>query len=124
MADEVDEQLELPNRPFDGLSSAGYLPRKQSDLDFAGREARRLGRAAAPHECTDPRNELRKRERLDEVVVRAAVQTGYTVLQRVARGQHQHRRLQPTGADGTKDFQAVAARQAEVEEDGVERFGI
>ena len=61
---------------------------------------------------------------LSEVVVRTAVESRHAVLQRIAGGQDQHGRLQAPRANGTKNFQAIAARKAEVEEDGVERFGI
>ena len=42
---------------------------------------------------TKPRRQLRERERLDHVVVGPAIQAGDTILERVLRGQNEHREL-------------------------------
>ena len=65
--------------------------------------------------------DLLQRERLDQVVVGAGVEAGQLVVERVARGQHQHRRLLARlVAQLAADLQAVHAGQVEVEHDGVE----
>ena len=59
-------------------------------------------------------------EGLDEVVVGAAVQALDLVGQRVARGEHDHRRGVAARAQVAQHREAVALRQAEVEQHGVE----
>ena len=51
---------------------------------------RRVGRAA--EQRAQPRQQLAECERLDEVVVRAGVESGDAVRHRLARGEHEDRR--------------------------------
>ena len=82
-----------------------------------------LGGAAAAHQRADARQQLGERERLDEVVVGAAVETCDAVLQRVARGEHQDRRLHALAAQRRQDLQAIAPGQTQIQEDEIERLG-
>jgi D-alanyl-D-alanine carboxypeptidase/D-alanyl-D-alanine-endopeptidase (penicillin-binding protein 4) len=62
-----------------------------------------------------------QRERLDQVVVGAGIEPGQLVVQRIARGEHQHRGLLARlVAQLAADLQAVHAGQVEVEHDRVE----
>jgi hypothetical protein len=71
----------------------------------------------AAGERAQPCEQLVERERLDEVVVGAAVEPGDPVRDRVARGQHQHRRPDACGAQPPARLEAVDARQHHVEHD-------
>ena len=82
-------------------------------------EHRRPLGLAPPRERAQPREQLRERERLDEVVVGAAVEARDAVGDRVARGQHQHRRPDAGSAQPAADLEAVDARQHHVEHDRV-----
>ena len=84
----------------------------------ASRTRRALDRAAAA-ERAQPRDELGERERLDEVVVGAAVEAGDAVLDRVARGEHEHGRPDAVVAQAAADLEAVDAGQHHVEHDRV-----
>ena len=63
-------------------------------------------------------------ERLDEVVVGADVEPLHARLQRVARGEHQDRRVVAVVAQALGDVDAVQARQPEVEHDDVGQEGV
>ena len=78
---------------------------------------------SAPAERADPREQHRKRKRLDQVVVGAGVEAGDDVACRVTRGQHQHRGLVAARAQPADDFDAVKPRQHQVEHDHVEAPG-
>ena len=97
-----------------------YLTKPFSFAEFLARlqDARPLDRPAAP-ERAQPRHELGERERLDEVVVGAAVEAGDAVLDRVARGEHEHGRPDAVVAQPAADLEAVDAGQHHVEHDRV-----
>ena len=84
----------------------------------------RFGRSAAAEQRADPGQHLGERKRLDEIVVGAAVEAGHAILQRVAGGQHEHRRFDTLASKRRQHLQAVAARQHHVEQDDVEPFRI
>ncbi len=81
-------------------------------------------RRPPPQQRAHPRQQLLPLERLDEVVVGADVQPGDARVQRVARGQHEDRRVVLVGAQLAGDVEAVHPRQAEVEHDQVGEEGV
>ena len=89
------------------------------ELEVARLEHGRALERPAARERAQPRDELGERERLDEVVVGAAVEAGDAVLDRVARGEHQHGRPDAVGAQPPADLEAVDAREHHVEHDRV-----
>jgi hypothetical protein len=83
----------------------------------------RLGGLAAPRQHLQARLDFLQRERLDQVVVGAGIESGQLAVERIACGQHQHRRLLAAfGAQLAADLQPVHARQVQVEHDGIERI--
>ena len=92
----------------------GRVEPEVADLELG----RPLGRRPAG-ERPQPREQLAEGERLDEVVVGARVETLDPVLDRVARGQHQHRRPDAAGAQLAAGGEAVDPRQHHVEDDRV-----
>ena len=62
-------------------------------------------------------------KRLHQIIVRAEIEAFDHVLIRVARGQHQDRRLVLAQAQTPRHFEAVDAGQHQVEQDYVERSG-
>ena len=81
-------------------------------------------RRAAAQQRAHAREQLLALERLDEVVVGADVEPLHARLQRVARGQHQDRRVVAVVAQALGDVDAVQPRQAEVEDDEVGQEGV
>ena len=124
VAHQEFEQLELTNGQVDRPATAQHLARDQIHLEVADREPRRIRHAAAAHQRTDAGEQFGEGERLDEVVVRAGVEAGHAVLQRVARGEDEHRRLHAALAQRAQDLKAVAPRQRQVEQHHVERLRV
>src|SRR5262245_65344036 len=95
MLEEQLEQLELVARELEPPRAAVGLPGRAIQRQIGEAQlrllalARRLGPA---QERAQPRLELLERERLDQVVVGARVKARHTVVDGVARGQHQYRR--------------------------------
>ena len=79
----------------------------------------RAARPPAPGERAQARQQLGERERLRQVVVGAGVEPGDAILDRVARGQHQHRRPDAALPQPAADLDAVDAGQHQVEHDRV-----
>ena len=82
-------------------------------------QRRHPARRPPPQQRAHPREQLLALERLDEVVVGADVEPLHARVQRVARGQHEDRRVVLVAAQLAGDLDAVHARQAEVEDDEI-----
>lgn len=72
-------------------------------------------RPAAAQDCSHPRQQFLDRERLDEVIVRAELESGNPVRDRVTRGQEDDRKLVLL-AQGLGQRKAAAAREQDVED--------
>ena len=77
-----------------------------------------LDRAAAA-ERPHARQQLGQRERLDQVVIGAAIQSPNAIFDGVAGGQHQHRRLDPLFAQRPTHLEAIDVGQHHIEHDHV-----
>ena len=78
-----------------------------------------FARLAAAKQGTKARRELRERERLDHVVVGAAVEACDTLLERALCRQNQHRQIRLLRSDVAKHLEPRAPWQHEVENRGV-----
>ena len=85
------------------------------------RVAQQLGvrAAGASQQRAHAREQLFERERLDEVVVRARVETRDAVPDAVAGGQHEHGRRVSRSTEVAADLDTVDPRHEDVEHDGV-----
>ena len=103
------------------LALAPHFQGVQVELQLAGIEHARLRALATTGKRIEAHVHFLQRERLDQVVVGAGIEAGQLVLQRVARGQHQHRGLLARlVAQLAADFQAVHAGQVEIQHDRIE----
>jgi len=75
----------------------------------------------APHQRARTGDELAQRERLDEVVVGAALEAAHAVLDGVARGEHQHRQVRALRAHAAQGLEAVDAGEADIQDQEVVR---
>ena len=82
-------------------------------------EHRRALDRATPHQRPQPCEELGERERLRQVVVGPRIETRDAVVDRVARGEHEHRCPDAVLADPAADLEAVDAGEHQVEHDRV-----
>jgi hypothetical protein len=73
----------------------------------------------APHQGTQPSKQLLEGERLGQVIVGARVQAGDPVVDLVAGGKHDHRRLDPVLPEPAANLHPILLRDHEVEDDRV-----
>ena len=92
----------------------------------SARSAKRSGAGVAvdpAQQGAQTRSQLAQRERLDEVVVGAGVEALDAIVDRVARGEHEHRGAVAGLAHAPADLEAVEPGHAHVEDHGVGRRG-
>ncbi|MNN59878.1 hypothetical protein D3C81_1750280 [compost metagenome] len=76
--------------------------------------------ARAPDQCLEAGFEFDQGKRFDQVIIGTDFEADQLVLHRIARGQHQYRRCQALFlAQLAADFDAIQARQFEVEHDHI-----
>src|SRR4051812_36871968 len=112
------EQLELPISQLDFPLAAADLAGVGIEDEVAYLHRGGATRGTAPQQRPDPRQQLLALERLDQVIVGAAVEAGDAVLGLGAGGQHQDRHV-AIAAQAPTDLDPVESRQAEVEDDEV-----
>src|SRR3954447_6890933 len=118
VAHQVLEQLELARRQVDATLAAEDLARVRVEAQVGDDERSAAARRPAPQQRAPPGQQLLALERLDEVVVGARVEPTHAVLERVAGGEHEDRDVAAV-AQPARHLDAVEARQAEVEHNGV-----
>ena len=120
----LEEQLQervLGARELDRALAAPHLVRARVEHEVGEAQVGRARLLAPPQQRAQPRPQLAQRERLDEVVVGAGVEPVDAVVDRVARGQHQHRRAVAGRAQPAADLEPVEPRHRDVEHDRVDR---
>ena len=120
-------QKELQQRPFarreiDRLVVNADALGGHVDRESADRQAAR-GRRGAAQQRAHARLEFGHRERLGQVVVGAEVEAVHAVLDRIARGQHQHAGRRAPRTQASQDLEAVDVGQPDVEHDEIEVLG-
>src|ERR1035438_1949472 len=121
-AHEILKEAQFPRTQFKAGAAPAHLPleqvqRKVGDLEFG-----RIERHAPPGQGAHPGNNLRKYERLRQVVVRPDVETPNAVLHLAARGQEQDGRGAVRASQFTQDFQPVAPWKHDVQNERIERL--
>ncbi len=115
---------ELQDRPFAAgerellLADVGAA-RLQVHAQVAQAQHAAAARLVAAHQRARARHQLAQRERLDEVVVGAALEPAHAILDGVARGEHQHRQVGALRAHAAQGLEAVDAGQADIEDQQV-----
>ena len=74
------QQLEFADGEVHGLPGPQHLPGDEIHFEIAHPKLRRIGDATAPDQRADSGEQLGKRERLDQVVVGARIETGHAIL--------------------------------------------
>src|SRR5439155_21590061 len=103
---------DLPRAP-------SHFPQRRIESKVADLEHVRPLRVTASGERPQAREELGKRERLDEVIIGARIQAGDPVLDGIARREHQHRCPNPAREQPSAGLESVDSRQHHVEDDCV-----
>ena len=108
-----------------GRKSIGFpipfrAPAEQIERQVSQREPRRLGLTRrSPDERLQPRQQLRKRERLRQVVVATRLQTLDAIINRAASAQNEHRGMDAARTDPIDQGQPVETWQHHVDDRGV-----
>ena len=103
------------------LALAADFQRIQVVLQFAHFQHAGLHTLATTGQRVEAHFHFLQRKRLDQIGIGTGIEACQLVVQRIARGQHQHRRLLARlVAQLATDLQAVHSRQVEVKNDRVE----
>src|SRR5579862_6480451 len=103
------EQPELGGTQVERLTIEAGGTRADVDAklpDFDSVDQRAI---AAAQDRAQPGDQLFFDKRFDEVIVGAAIETGNPIFDRIARGEHENRRLNAFGARLARDVEAVHA---------------
>ena len=111
---------ELAGRELHHASRAGHSARDQVHLEIGNRQAQRFGGPPAPDERSNPGQQLGEGERLDQIIVGSAVEADHPILERIARRQDEHRRVDAALPQRAENLQPIASGQHEVEQNDVE----
>ena len=110
------QQRELTRRELRTLALHQHFAGGDVQLDVGAADDG-VGRAVAPpDDGAHARQQFAKLVGLDQVVVGADVQAGDPVVQAVAGGEHQHRRVVALAARLAQDLDAIALGQAQIEQ--------
>ena len=121
VAHEEEQQLELAGLQGQHLAGLGGLARLRiQDEGAVGHRARAERATGPPQQVAHASHQLGEVERLDDVVVGARLQAGHALLRRVARREDQDGDAATRRAQLAHEVEAVAVRQAEVEDQGPE----
>ena len=101
------------------MVTATYLAAGRIEPQAAHAEHNRALGTPPAHERAQACVQLSKRKRLDQVIVRATVEPGDAILDRVARGQHQNGRPDPPLAQHLASVEPGGIGQHHVEHDCV-----
>jgi len=104
------QKRHIPDRHISSDRIETYISRLE-------RRSKRSPRTAQQRLCAS--DELGHGERLDEVVICTCIKAVDAVLDRVARGQDENRSLIPARPHLSKKREAVAVRQAQIEDHGI-----
>jgi hypothetical protein len=113
------EQRELLRRECNLSRRSPHPPGRGIEAQVADHELCRPFAAAATHERPQAGQELGERERLRHVVVRSGIETGDAILDRVARGEHEHGSPNACIAQAAARLVPAPAGQHHVEDDDV-----
>ncbi len=117
------EHRVLARRQRDRHAALRHLAGGRVEGHVADREGRRGAARLAAHDRAHAREQFVELERLDDVVVGAGVESAHAARQGVARRDDDDRRAVAARAHRLQHRDAVALRQAEVEQDEVEALG-
>src|SRR5690242_13761040 len=107
-AHQIFEQAELLRLEVDRLAGAADRPLQQVHLEIGGpQHGLRLADRRAPQQSRNPRQELRKGERLDQVVIGAGIETLDAVVYARHGGEKDRRHLVSRRPQHLDDAQSI-----------------
>jgi hypothetical protein len=124
VAQQIFQHVDFARRERDFLAAAHRRAGACVELEVIAFQ----NAARGPHRPAQQRaaagQQFGEREGFREIIVRTAVEADDAVIERVARGQHQDRRVHAALPDMPEDFDAVTIRQHPVEHDQIKCFSV
>ncbi len=111
MTHENLQQRKLGGGQADPGFAAPDLTRGRIQSQITHLQDRRSLRSSATKQGAQSREQLHKRKRLRQIVISTAIQARYPILDRIARGKHQHRRPHPLVAHPPARLKTIDPRQ-------------
>src|SRR6185436_20109120 len=108
-------QMKLARRQIYRRTLVHKLTRSQIELCLRRTDSRLRMTVSASNDRPHAREQLAKIERLDEIVIGAEVETRHTIIETIARSQHEHRRAVAVLPRAPQDFQSRPTRQTKIE---------
>ena len=121
---EFHEQLELATGEVDRTIAANDSPCDEVHFEVGDFEPKDLRRTTAAQERANPREQLRQRERLHQIIVRSAIQSKDSILDAAARRENEHRCLDVPLSERLENLEPAAAREHQIEHHQVEQLGV
>src|SRR6266850_1409879 len=106
------------------MAAASHFPSHEVHVEIADTQPKRICCAPAPKQGTNSSQQFCERERLDQVIVSARIQTGNAILQCIARGQQQNRRLDASLPNARQNLKSIAAGKHEIQKNQIELLGV
>jgi hypothetical protein len=119
VAEEELQQVEFDPGQGEGARTPVRLPGGQVERELAEPQHAPLALETAAQEGPQPGQQLLQRERLDEVVVGAGIESLHPVIDAVTRRQHEDRGVVAGLPDAPADREPVDVGQLQVEHEGV-----
>lgn len=120
---EAGEEGELAGGERDRLCTSADVAGEEVDVEFTGGEQAGLVAGAASQDGVEPGDEFVGVEGLGEVIVSAEIQAFDAFVEGGAGGQEEDGNGIPEFAELAEDAEAVAARQHDVEHEGIVGMG-
>ncbi len=118
VAHHVFEDAEFLGGELDILAAAAHLAADAVEREVAHLQPFRSGLAAA-QQSAHPRQQLDEGKRLHQIVVGAAFEALYPIVNRIARAQDAYRRAHLAVANLLQHLQTVHVRQHQIENDEI-----
>src|SRR5215831_14100133 len=119
MAQQIFEQLEFAGRQLEHPIATERAPGDNVELEIGRLQSEHLRRPSTSKQRADAGQELRERKRLHQIVVCPEVEAEHTVVDAVASGENQNRRVNAALPQRLQDFEATPAGQHEIEDDKI-----
>ena len=121
IAHQILQQSELARQEVDDDAGPSTSVTNEIKLEIEDLQFRPLGLRRWPSgQGIDPRQQFRKGERLDQIVVSPRLKAFDTVIEAIDGGQEQDRRGRPRGAEAFHDGQPVKSREHPIKDDDIE----
>jgi len=124
MSKQILQQLEFARGQIEQSLTARGAARHEVQLQVGSLQTKDIGRPATAKQGANPREQLRQREWLDQVIVGTQVEAEHAIVHAVTGGQNQDWRLDVPLPQRLQDFESAPTWQHQVQDDEVEHLRI